>query len=574
MTPGEIAETTDQLPAVERQPSSGWTLLLVALAATAVVAPMFFLGDASGHDFEFHVASWMEVARQWHQGIVYPRWAEWANWGYGEPRFIFYPPASWLIGAALGSALSWGVAPTLYIWLTLTGGGMAMWRLAREWLSRGESMAAAVFFALNPYNLVIVYYRSDFAELLALALFPLLVFGVLRVGRDGWNGAPLLALLFAAVWLCNAPAGVIVTYSAGLLLVTSCAVQRKWTPLLCGGTAMICGFGLAAFYILPAAWEQRWVQITQAIAENLQVEQNFAFAHTSQPEFLFFNLKVSVVALGTVLVTSIAAVFLARRRRELASFWWLLAALGAISTFMMFSPSDLLWRFLPKLRFIQFPWRWQEGLAVVFAFFAAAAWGRARKRWIAWSAIGLLLGSTAMAIAANAWWDPDDVSYLADSIHSHLGYEGTAEYAPLGADRFDLYGVGFQSEEVPSKPIALAAELDPASGKIAPASGVRVHVEKWTAENRTISEESDRPVNLALRLLAYPAWNVRVDGQPAAIDAALTGQIVLQVPAGTHLIDFRFVRTRDRALGDGISIFFGIVLCVWAGARTVGPHKD
>ena len=561
------AEKTD----AERRAGWGWAFLLVAVAATAVVTPMFFLGDASGHDFEFHVASWLEVARQWQQGVFYPRWAEWANWGYGEPRFIFYPPASWLIGAGLGSVLGWAVAPTAYIWLTLTGGGMAMWRLSREWLSRNESVAAAVFFAVNPYNLVLVYFRSDFAEMLALALFPLLFLCALRAGREGWKETPRLAAIFAAVWLCNAPAAVIATYSVALLLVVRCATERKLRPLLTGGAAMISGFGLVAFYIFPAAWEQRWVQIAQAVGDDLRVERNFAFAHTSQPEFLFFNLKVSLVALLTVLVTAIATVFVARRRREFPQAWWPLVALGAASVFLMFSPSEIFWRFLPKLRFLQFPWRWQEAMAVVFAFFVASAWGRSRKGWMVWTAVGLLLVATAAAVGSDGWWEPDDVPSLVDAIHSQVGYEGTDEYAPVGADRYDLFGLGWQAEEPPPKPIPLATELN-AAGKIVPANGVRFHVEKWTAERKVISEESEHPVDLALRLLAYPAWRARVDGQPVVIASAPEGQVLLRVPAGSHQIDLRFARTWDRTTGDGISIFFGLVLCVWAAG--LARRKD
>src|SRR5271155_4636464 len=193
--------------------------------------PMFFLGNASGHDFQFHLASWMDVAGQWREGIVYPRWAEWANWGFGEPRFIFYPPASWMIGALLGLLLPWRMVPGVYIWLALILAGLSMWRFAREWLPQPQAIAAAVLFMVNPYNLVTVYYRSDFAELLAGALLPLLLWSALGVAREGARRAPLLAVVFAAIWLTNAPEAVIATYSLALVLIVACAVRGSLRPL-------------------------------------------------------------------------------------------------------------------------------------------------------------------------------------------------------------------------------------------------------------------------------------------------------------------------------------------------------
>src|SRR5437868_3628031 len=125
--------------------------------------------------------SWMEVSNQWHQGILYPRWASLAHWGYGEARFLFYPPASWTLGAALGSVLPWKLVPAAYCWIALTLSGLSMLFVARKWLPERDALFAATFYAVNPYHLVIVYWRSALAELLAAALLPLLLLAVLRL---------------------------------------------------------------------------------------------------------------------------------------------------------------------------------------------------------------------------------------------------------------------------------------------------------------------------------------------------------------------------------------------------------
>ena len=119
--------------------------LLIAGVCFLTVMPFVWAGIPSGHDFEFHMFSWMEVLGQWRQGIVYPRWDALAHWGYGEARFLFYPPASWTLGAALGAILPWKLVPGTYCWIALTLAGLSMYRLAREWLPAPDALFAAAF---------------------------------------------------------------------------------------------------------------------------------------------------------------------------------------------------------------------------------------------------------------------------------------------------------------------------------------------------------------------------------------------------------------------------------------------
>ena len=558
MTPLSPAATR---PSPLRPTPSSWLFpfFCLCVAATFVIVPMFFLGNASGHDFDFHVASWMDVAGQWREGIVYPRWAEWANWGFGEPRFIFYPPASWIAGAALGSALPWKMAPGALIWLSLILAGMSMWILAREWLPPPQAVTAALLYSVNPYNLVIVYYRSDFAELLAGALFPLLIWAAVRSMEGEPRGALSLAVIFAAIWLTNAPAAVIATYSLVLMILAGCVARKNLRPLILGGSAIAGGFALAAFYILPAAWERRWIQIAQAVAGEVHPSRNFLFTRMNDPDFVLFNWKVSWIAVAVIVVTVIGAIFAARSRREFRTLWWILISVAVASVFLMLRPSLWLWNALPEFQFIQFPWRWLQVLAVVLAFFLAVAIFSVRSRHLSWAITAVVfvaVSATAAMIVHDAYWDDQDVPAIATAISSHRGYEGTDEYAPIGLTRLDLPGNPDDTERpagISSAPAPRFEKLAP-SNTLAPAAKINLRVGQWSAEHKSFTEESTTPVTLALRLVDYPSWKIQVDASRAGIiTRPATFQVLVPLAPGDHRVEIHFRRTWDRSVGDAIS---------------------
>ncbi len=549
------AVTENSLPS-SSQPDRQWltAIFLVALIATGVVAPMFFLGNASGHDFQPHVAGWIEAAAQWREGILFPRWAQWANSGFGEPRFIFYPPGSWMLGAALGLVLPWKVVPGAFVWLTLIIAGISMWKFAGQWLSPTQAIAAALFFAANPYHLSVIFYRSAFAELLASALFPLMLLGTFGVLRQEWRRVPLLAFAFATIWLSNAPAGVIATYSLALILGVGCIVSRTIRPLVLGGLSMLAGFGVAAFYLIPAWWEQRWVQIAHVVSTAYDPEKNFLFTRVNDPEFVQFNWKISAVALVLMLFTGAGVTLSFRQRRVWPKVWWTLTILSVASVILMLPPSAGLWRHLPKLRFLQFPWRWLLVLSFAFAFFGAAA-GNLKRRVIWWAMLITAICATGTTIGGDTSWSSEDVSSVVEDLSAGRGYEGIEGFEPLTANVAEL------DDELP-----LVGEYDPSSGDIDEPQEAQVNTVRWSTESKMIDLKSDEPVTLALRLLNYPAWQVQVDGNRVTSSTATqTGQLLVPLSAGSHHVEVGFRRTTDRTVGLAISILSIVGLLIPAG---------
>jgi len=535
------------------------TMLLVAAAALALLVPFMVFGNASGHDFEFHLASWMDVVHQWHQRVLYPRWAELANWGYGEPRFVFYPPLSWMLGAALSLLLPWPMVPGAFYWICMVLAGACMFRLAREWLPESDAGFAALLYAVNPYHQLHIYWRSDFAELLASAIFPLVVLYAIRAGQGERRAVLPLAAVVAAVWLMNAPAAVVSTYTVALLLAVTALQRRSGRGVLLGAGALLLGFALATFYILPAAYEQRWVNIVEALASGLRPQDNFLFTWTNDPEHTFFNFRVSKIAVAEMLVAAFA-LYAARRLRERHDAWWPLVALLAASALLMLPVTLLAWRFLPELRFVQFPWRWLFAFNVPLAVLLAAALAR-RRRALLWAAPILALVLCAFLLARDAWWDSDGANDLYQSVLVQgNGYFGADEYGTRGSDHYDLDQKAARISVLPVEDAAPRAQIQ---------------VNRWRASRKVFTVHSDRPLTLALRLMNYPAWSVTINGRatPARSDQG-TGRMLLDLPAGASRVEARFIRTPDRLWGGVISALAGAVwllLALLQGRAPAGP---
>ncbi|HEY2038378.1 MAG TPA: hypothetical protein VGG95_01860 [Edaphobacter sp.] len=594
--------------------------IILPLAAFIAIAPLLLRGCSCGHDFDFHLINWFEAARQFTHGTLHPHWAFTPAWNAGEPRFVFYPPLSWVTGALLGLLMPWTWTPIVYTWLCLTAAGFSLYSVARSYATQSAALVAAVIYIANPYTLYTAYERSAYAELLAAAWLPLALHAVLK--RE--INIPSVAIPVALLWLTNAPAAVMGCYAMAcivlLRLVLSFLSSSPTRPSasrlsLNSLLGVLLGLGLSSFYLIPAAYERRFVLIDYAILPGLRPWDNFLFQHTNDPEHDIVLRTASIVALILITLTAIALLSSVRTNRRNPSSYPLatsfqptqdgvpqpqdavpqkievssrpertarsgetrfstinfhpphstipLIPLAIVLVLMLTPLSAPLWRHLPELRFLQFPWRLLAVLAVIFGLATARALsGLSPRRPTTIAILSAIVFVIPSYYAFRQFCYPEDTA--AERLHifqsANPGTDPTDEYTPVNADN-DLL-----SQTNPGYWLGKSVDAPPPSSSTpAPAP-------------RQLNLSPIEPATLVLNLRNYPAWRITLNHFLVSTRLKRKdGLIAIPLPAGTASIAIEYVTLPDQRLGyllTVVSILALASLLLRANHETTLPQPE
>jgi hypothetical protein len=566
--------------------------LLIPLAAFLAILPLILHGCSCGHDFDFHLLNWLEAANQFAHGNLHPHWAYTAAYNAGEPRFVFYPPLSWTIGAILSLAFPLTATPIIYTWLALTASGLALHYLARDFAHPTAALLAAILYTVNPYMLFTAYERTAYAELLAAAWIPLLLHAILRNKVT----IPRVAIPVALLWLTNAPAAVMSCYALALLtairLITisktlggpSFAVssQRvgysrhartafspiptrtdRQSPIQLATTTItgtLLGLGLAAVYILPAAYERRYVQIAMAILPNMRIQDNFLFHHTGDIPHDQVLHTASLIAASLITATIITLTTLLLTKKSRAPYpsqshreeWeethstdhGLLLSLSTLTiaiTLLLTPITAFIWNHAPQLAFLQFPWRLVAILAAVMALAVALALPplncKPTTKAAAVVAIAAALTYPAYSVFHQSCDEEDKPHAIEALFHSSQGTDPTDEYTPLTADNDSL------------------AHNDPAFWLSTNPDAKAPATTHPGAAPTHLNLNAPIPEDLILNLRDYPSWQITLNGTPAITrNQRDDGLIAIPIPAGPSTIDVTYAHTLDQTIGGAITL--------------------
>ena len=315
--------------------------------------------------------------------------------------------------------------------------------------------------------------------------------------------------------------------------------------------------------------EQRWVRISMPFLRGVRYQDNLLFGAIGDPahDAILRSASICGVSLVAFALVAMTIAYCREPATRLADHEGnasrrAIVLLGVVTCcigFLLTSPSAILWRHLPKLVFLQFPWRFCAVLGATAAALLALALGPTKFHPAV--AVAISFGMTlALTLGGNTFFRQRcfpsfDVAGIVDSFWNGGRYDYTDEYPPVGSDGEKLQH---------SNPSFWLAKSPTDS---APAEAGRDYSAALSRRLQfTVTTPVPRFVVLSLR--DYPAWKITVSGRSAgARPRRDDGLIVLPVASGISTIDITYVNGRDSMVGWIVTAVSAIML-LFAWRRT------
>jgi len=552
-------------------------LILSLLVALFAIWPLLSSGLPNTADGPIHFYRAVDMQQAWADGVFYPRWSANLALGYGTPLFNFAPPLLYTLMMLLSSlGIDLAMAMKLVVVLFILLSAVGMYVLARDTLGPRAGLVAAAAYLYAPYRLRELYIQGNYAQFLALSLYPLVLwcyFEVIRTGKIRYMIGGGVA--YAALFLSHNISVMIFSPLLLAYVLFWVGTNRKWIAVRDVAISGCLGLGLSAFFWLPAFYEQRWLQIAQITKGHFDFRLHFvtlrelfapyvALDYSAVNVHLPLSLGLAPLILGIVALVGVLWMRNgAGRQRELLVFSALVLVVGV---FMMLPLSTPLWEHLPLLKLTEFPWRLLGVAAVPLALLAGGSvhcFDRLVPQRIAPAVPAV--GVACILIPSFFYLFPHQP--FADLSHATVGditaYElrtrafGTTsagEFLPMWTTQHPTdspmvadYAAGRPPEKLDRSVLPPAVKADE-----------RGRGYLWNE----YAFASDKPFVVRFNTLWYPGWETHIDGTPAASSpSSPQGLIELEVPAGEHVVRVSFGSIPVRRLANGISLVT-LLLCI------------
>jgi 6-pyruvoyl-tetrahydropterin synthase-like protein len=558
------AEATPSLAPPLAAPREAWLLLIVAVVSAAVLLPIVLQGIPNGADLPNHLRFAMPFYESIKAGTLYPGWLAESNYGFGDPRFRFYPPGLYyLLTATRFLTGDWYWATVAAFLLIAVAGGLGVYFWARAICEPKIAMLAAIFYAVVPYHLNELYQASLLSEYAACSVLPFAFAFVERICRRRRAvDVAGLGAAYALLILTHLPLTVIGSLS--LLIYGLFRLEKKTWLATLGRLALGVTLGLAAsaFFWTTMVAELPWIK-GGSVESNVYYDYraNFLFSSAALTNLNTWYANVLSVALIGFLLPALVLVvrFFRSSNRSLRA-----ALLLTTAAFLMATPlSRPLWAIVPGLSQVQFPWRWLAITSLSGCVILAASLPKWKEKLRTGVRAYELLVALAFVLS---------LGYSATQIVWECDYINRARLEPMlvemrGAVSFkDWLPIG-------ARDIVHVEKID---GNVQ-AGDRPITVTSWAPQHRTFHVEPGAQTTARVRTYFYPYWVAMADGQQLATSAAPDGALLVSLPPNATNVDLIFrepPRVRRAAIASGLSWLLIAVLLGTGWRRRVVRSTD
>lgn len=534
-------------------------ILAVIPAVFNLLAPKSF----SFHD-ETQIANLHQFIQTINLGQFPPRWAVDMHFTYGSPYPEFNYQLPYYIGF-LFNKIGFSIFDSyrLCLALSLFVGAVGMYYFAKKNTTPFVSFAAAILYTYTPYRAVDVFVRGTVGESFALAIFPWILYSLIRLKEDqNLKNILLVAISVTSLILSHQPSA-----AFGLPIIIGAfflaELFKKNIKFIVGlGISLVSSLLLSAYYLLPVFFEKGFIK--EVLPFNFYdhfpfikqlIFSPWGYGASNWGPYDDMSFQIGIVNL-VVIVGAILFLFLKTKSTKKPEKTYLLAFLVAffLVIFLMNIRSSFIWNINPFTNAIQFPWRLLSLTTILTATLFVYASKFIPGKYL--KLVSLIVALSAFSLTIS-YFRPGEITNNTDDYFLR-------RYLPnkvlLAGERVSKEYLNYTENYLPLPINAVRPEAVPDTKFTSVLSDTKIIISESNpfAIKANIIAPGDEIITV--NTFFYPGWNIAIDNQSTDITLDKNGAMMIFVPKGTHSLDIKFLDTPIRRISNIISLVSWLIV--------------
>ncbi|MBI2600835.1 hypothetical protein HYW42_02680 [Candidatus Daviesbacteria bacterium] len=533
-------------------------ILSIALLWPLFVAPYF-----THHD-DVQVIRLYEMDKCIKDLQIPCRWVPDLGGQYGYPLFNYYAPLPYYVGEIF-FLLTNNLILSMKVMFVIPfiASFIFMYLLAKKFWGELGASVSALFYSYAPYHALDFYVRGAMGELWALMAFPAIFYSLFKLFEKKSIGNILfLTLSFSVLLLSHNLSTMIFIPFVAIFTIFLYLFKRDNFFVLSILASFTLAIVLSSFYFIPVIAEKDFVHVDTTTYGYFHYTEHFkGFKKLFLDRSWGWGQSVREVPggerdgisfqIGWVHVLAwVISLFVAKRlwsskTNKLAVATIILTTIGIMFAIFMVNPrSEPIWKAIPPLEFLQFPWRFLILITFFISFLSGSIFllTRSKKIW--------LLLMVAVALFNFSYFRPEKFIYTSNQEL----LQGSNWNKQIMRSIFDFLPI--YAKEPP-------ATLAESNYQILTGEA---SIKDFNKGTNWFNFNADVKTHTILRLSQYyfPEWIIKIDGQVANIEYKnnTLGLMTLILGEGEYRIEGRLFDTPVRILSNWLSLIGFVVILI------------